>query len=207
QQMDLREKILFQTEEMFMRYGIKSVTMDDISRELGISKKTLYQFVDNKADLIQQIFHEHTKREIEAMTAIKAESKNALEEMLSMARYVSQMIRKTGPKVIFDLKKYYRPTYELMESFHQQTVYRIIRENLEQGIREKIYRKEIDVDIISKLYVVSTFQIVDDGIFPMKDYNRETLYWELIKYHINGIASAKGLELLQKYSGERRRQK
>ena len=205
--MELREKILFETEEMFLSYGIKSVTMDDIAKELGISKKTLYQFVENKADLIQQIFHEHSKREMEAMMEIRASAKNAIDEMIQIARYVSQMLRKMGPTVIYDLRKYYRKSFELMESLHQQFIYGIIKENIEQGIKQKIYRKEIDVEIISKLYVATSFLVVDDKIFSMKDYNREQLYWEFIKYHINGIASSKGLELLQQYSGTRSQQK
>ena len=198
--MDLKEKVFSQTEELFMRYGIKSITMDDIAKELGISKKTLYQLVENKADLINKIIEDHIKREKEAIDNITASSKDAIEEMINIAQYVSMMLRTVSPTVIYDLKKYYRNAFELMESLHRQYIYSVIKTNIESGINQKLYRKEIDADIIAKLYISMSSQLVDSQIFSLKEYNREALYGEMIKYHFNGIASSKGLELLKKHA-------
>jgi AcrR family transcriptional regulator len=90
---ELKESILLKTENLFLKFGIKSVTMDDIARELGISKKTLYQFFENKTDLLQQMTGQHIAKEVEAMTAIQAKSKNALEECCSTCYARNQPFR------------------------------------------------------------------------------------------------------------------
>lgn len=184
---------------MFMRYGIKSITMDDISRKLGISKKTLYQFVDNKGDLINQIFEIQTNIEKEAVTKITAESKDAIDEILGIAKFVTQQLREFSPTVMYDLQKYYRESWMKIEEYHSDYVYSVIKANLERGIEEALYRDNMNPDIVAKLYVGKTMSVVDEETFPLKEYNRENLYKEYINYHIHGIASPMGLALLKQY--------
>ncbi len=197
--MDLKQQILVKTMEMFMRYGIKSITMDDISRKLGISKKTLYQLVDNKGDLINQIFEIQTSIEKEAVTKITAESQDAIDEILGIARFVTQQLREFSPTVIYDLQKYYPDSWRKLEAYHSEYVYGVIKNNLERGIEEGLYRDNMNPDIVAKLYVGKTMCVVDEDTFPLKQYNRENLYKEYINYHIHGIASPKGLESLERY--------
>ena len=197
--MDLKEKVLSNSFDMFLRYGVKSVTMDDIARENGISKKTLYQLVDNKADLIRRIFKEHIEEEKRAFEEIKNTSTNAIEEMLNIALHVTQTLRKLGPNTIYDLKKYYRNTWEKMEALHQQHIFSIIKENIEAGKKQRVYRKDLNTDIVARIYVGMATLVVDEMFFPLKKFNRENLFSELIKYHIYGIASEKGLRLLKKH--------
>jgi len=196
--MDTKKQILTKSESLFMRYGIKSVTMDDIARELGISKKTLYQFVENKADLIQKIFNEYIKCEKAEMDEIFIASANAIEEILNIGKYVIQQLRELAPTVMYDLQKYYRESWKLMQSLHQQDVYQVIKANLERGIKEGLYREDLDPDIIAKLYVGKTSLLVDEALFPLKHYDKGCLFKEYIKYHIQGIASPKGLKLFKK---------
>ena len=106
--MDIKQQILIKSMEMYMRYGIKSITMDDISRKLGISKKTLYQYVDNKGDLINKIFEIEMAKEKETVTKITEESKDAIDEILGIAKYVTQQLREYSPTIMYDLQKYYR---------------------------------------------------------------------------------------------------
>lgn len=197
--MELRDKIISQSETLFMRYGIKSVTMDDIARHIGVSKKTLYQFVENKADLIQQIFEVHIKEEKEALAVLSTDSKNALEEILGLAKMVIQELREMSPKVMYDLQKYYRESWQMMQSLHEGHIYQIIKANLERGMEEGLYRRDLNADIIAKLYVGKNSLVVDEDIFPLKYYKKENLYKQYIAYHIHGIASPKGLELLKEY--------
>lgn len=180
-----------------MRYGIKSVTMDDIARELGISKKTLYKFVENKADLIQKIFHEYIKCEKGEMDQILHASANAIEEIQNIGKYVIQQLRELAPTVLYDLQKYYRESWTLLQSLHQQYIYQVIKANLERGIKEGLYREDLDSDIIAKLYVGKTSLLVDEGLFPLKRYDKGSLFKEYIKYHVQGIASPKGLKLFK----------
>ena len=103
----MKEKIIQKAAEMFITLGFKSVTMDDIARELGISKKTLYQYVENKNDLIGQIFQERIKNEKQCMADIREEATDAVDEILRIARYVIQELRQMSPTTMYDLRKYY----------------------------------------------------------------------------------------------------
>lgn len=182
-----------------MRYGIKSVTMDDIARELGMSKKTLYQYVENKTDLIEQIFHQHIEEEKKVIECIRSSSADAVDEILKIARYVVEQLRDLSPNTVYDLQKYYPKTWKQMDALHQRHVYAIIKENLERGIRQGAYRSNLNPDIIAKLHVGKTSLVADEEMFPAREYDIKTLYWEYINYHIHGVASIEGQHLLEKY--------
>jgi len=197
--MTVKQQILEKAEGLFLRLGIRSVTMEELSRELGISKKTLYQFVDNKADLINQIILNSTENEKRCIAQFREKSKDAIEEMLAIAEFVLETLRKISPAAIYDLQKYYRESWNAMETMHKKYIYATIRENLERGIEQGIYRADLNPDIIAKLYVGKTSFITDEEVFPLQDYRRDELYEEFINYHIHGIASPKGLELLEQH--------
>lgn len=197
--MDIKQQILERAMDLFMRYGIKSVTMDDLARHLGISKKTLYQYVSNKNDLIKQIFHIKMELEKKIMAEIRENTTDAIDEILKIAAYVINELRELSPTTVYDLQKYYRETWRQMEALHKKHIYSIIRENLQRGMDQGLYRKNIIPDIITKLYVGKTSLVVDEEIFPSRDYNISDLFREYIYYHIHGIASPKGLALLEKH--------
>ncbi|MFT4664873.1 MAG: AcrR family transcriptional regulator [Polaribacter sp.] len=197
--MGTKKKILLAIEQLFMKYGIKSVTMDDIARSLGMSKKTLYQYVDNKANLIHKVMEQHIETELEAMAQIRSESKDAIDEMLGISKHVTQMLREMSPTTVYDMHKYYRKTWDMVEAFHQEHIYEFIKINLEKGVKEGLYRKDFDPDIIAKFYVAKTLLVVDEEIFPLRNYNKEKLFNAFLEYHIHGVASAKGLKKLEQY--------
>ena len=197
--MELQAKIIEKAEELFLRYGLKSVSMDDIARKLGISKKTLYQYVDNKADLISKIIMAHVEEEKAMMEEAKKNSSDAIEEMLRVARYIVQQLRKFSPALLYDLQKYYDNIWQLLQRLHLEHAYQHIKENIERGQRQSVYRQDVDAEIIAKIYVNSTLSLVDEEAFPLKKYNKEKLFIEFIKYHILGITSAKGTILYKKH--------
>ncbi|MFK7770726.1 MAG: TetR/AcrR family transcriptional regulator [Saprospiraceae bacterium] len=197
--MQLDNRILTKAESLFFKYGIKSISMDDLSRELGISKKTLYQSVDNKKDLVLQVFQNHAQKEVDAIVNIRTEAADAIDEMIEVAKHVIPTLRQITPTILFDMQKYYREIWQLMQDFNQQEIFKVIKENIERGIEEGIYRNEFHPEIIAKLYVGKTMVVIDEDIFPLKDYNKENLFKEHIQYHIRGIATSKGLKLLEKH--------
>ncbi len=196
-QAELKEQILGKSDELFIRYGIKSISMDDLARELGISKKTLYQFVDNKADLIQQVFQRRISQEKALMARFREDAEDAIDEMLRLARYVIGVLREISPTTVYDLQKYYREVWEKMEALQQQHVFEIILENLKRGMDQGLYRENLNPEIIAKLYVAKTSMVADKDFFPSAEYNMGTLFQEYFRYHIYGIASPKGLRLLE----------
>lgn len=191
--------ILAKVETLFMNYGIKSVSMDDISRHLGMSKKTLYQMVENKADLIHKVIRAHLENEKSVIDEICDNSGDAIQEMLMIASHVSRQLRDTNPSTVYDMQKYYPKVWMDFESLHKEYIYGRINKNITNGIGEGIYRSNIDPDIIARFYVGKSFIMVDEQIFPSKEYDKEALFLEFITYHIHGIASQKGLDLLEKH--------
>ncbi len=194
---EMKQQVLDKSKSLFMRYGIRSVTMDDIAREMGISKKTLYQVVENKSDLIEQIFQCHIEEEKSDIDQICQEAGDAVEEMLRIADYVLRKLREMPPAAVYDLRKYYRGTWKQVEALHQRYIYQLIRDNLERGMAQGVYRSTLNPDIIAKLYVGKASLVTDEETFPLSDYNIAELFQQYIDYHIHGITSPKGLKLLE----------
>ncbi len=197
--MEAKEKILKKSEELFLQYGLKSVTMDDLASQLGMSKKTLYQFVENKGDLIEQIIDLHISDEKAFMESTRATSKDAVEEMILVARHNIQELKKLSPTVIYDLKKYYQHLWLLIEQLESEHTFDFIKSNIERGMNQGVYRADINADIITKIYVLSTMSVVNEKMFSQKIYKKEELFTEFIKYHLQGITTEKGLMLYKKY--------
>lgn len=173
--------------------------MDDVARELGISKKTLYQFVDNKNDLIEKVITAHIEQEKELVNDVKSKAKDAIEEMMVISKHVNQDLKKVSSQVIFDLQRYYPSAWDIIENFRIQFIHETIGKNVEWGIKEGIYRKEINPKIIAKLYIGIMHRIFDHTFFPPDEYQSSEIYLESIEYHMHGVASPKGLKLLNKY--------
>ncbi len=193
---EVKDQIIRMTNELFTRYGIKSVSMDDIARALGMSKKTIYQYVDNKADLIRQIVDWRREREEEEMNAIRTQADDAIDEILQIGRFVIRQLRKAPPTVIYDLQKYYAPLYQELSVQHGRYLYSLIRGNLERGMAQGLYRSNLNPDIIAKLFVGKSRLVGDDEHFPLQTYPLEQLFKQHLLYHIYGVASPQGLELL-----------
>ncbi len=200
--MDSKTSILQGAAGMFLRYGIKSVTMDDISRELGISKKTLYQHVENKADLIEQTMQTHIDDEKNMIAQIRETADDAIHEIVILARHITQVLREMPAGLTYDLQKYYRKCWEIMDAYNRTHVYGVIKDNIERGIDQGVYREDVNPDIVAKLYVGKTSIITDEDIFPLRNYKKDTLFKQYISYHLHGIASTKGLKLLSKHMKE-----
>jgi len=161
-----------------------------------VSKKTLYQLVANKADLVEQIVLMHIAEEKALMEEVRANSGDAVEEMIQIARYAIQQLRKLSPTLAYDLQKYYKDIWQLIQNLHSVHVHSLIKDNIERGIQQGVYRADLNEDIIAKIYVLGTLAVVDETAFPQKDYNKERLFIEFIKYHIQGITSE---TLLKRY--------
>jgi len=196
----LESKTYQKIENLFLTCGFKSVTMDDVARELGISKKTLYQFVDNKKDLIEKVVAAYIEEEKQMIAVVKKEVKDAIHEMLVISKHVNQNLKKVNSTAIFDLQRYYPSAWDLIENYRLKYIFEIIKTNTEWGMKEGIYRKEINPKIIAKLYIGVMQHIFDINFFPLTEYNSSEIYLDSVEYHIHGIASPKGLELLNEYN-------
>ncbi len=194
---EIKNNILQRAEAMFFRYGIKSVTMDDIARELGMSKKTLYQFFENKNDLLTQIMDKEGERDVANIGAVLAHSENAIDELMGYARHGLEEFAKvmSCPTIVYDLQKYHRDIWDRFETDMNKRIYEGTKNNIARGQKEGLYREGIDYDIIAKLYVKKMMAIMDEDTFPTAHYDKIKLFTQFLIYHVHGIATPKGIAL------------
>ena len=191
--------ILEGSARVFMKCGVKSITMDDIAGELKMSKKTLYQYVSDKNDLVHKVVEARCLQEECCLKTLAVDSKNAMEELIALSRHVSEELHQVHPSVIFDLQKYYPEAWKRFEEHKYETIVGHIKKNLERGIQEGIYRENLDPDIISRIFAAKIDIMFDPHIFPFGKYSFEHIHWEVTRYHIRGISNEKGLKLLAQF--------
>ncbi len=188
------EKILEGCDKLFRKFGIKSLSMDDIARELGMSKKTIYQFVTDKNDLVKKTFHFILNYTENQCSTIKNETNNPIDEILLISRNMSQQMKGINPAVFYDLRKYHPEAWLLFENHSQTFIYSQVKDNLIKGIEHGFYRKNIKEDILARLYISLVQTISNPELFSNIDYDFSSVYHEMIKYHLNGICTEKGRE-------------
>jgi len=197
--MTTRDKIASRAHDMYIRLGIRSVSMDDVCRELGMSKKTLYKEFENKEDLLIAALSTRLEDDMIICTACRAEASDSIDEMFRLTSYILKQLRALSPSAIHDLRKYYPKQWEMMNDFHHDFVRGMVRENLELGIEQGLYRDDLNVDIISRFYVLKAMIIVDETYFPLDEYRRDLLFQEHIMLHMHGIVSKDGRERLHEF--------
>lgn len=196
---DTRNDITQKSLEQFMRYGVKSVSMDDISKSLGMSKKTLYQHYTNKESLIMGVIEQQQKRDADVFADIQSKSVNAIDEMIQIAEYFLTILKDLGPSFIYDMRKYYPNLWKNVKDFHNVFLKEEIKTNIERGIEEKYYRQNLDPELVSTLYVASSWAIADDVIVSFKDFDPQKIVKQHVMYHLYGLLSSYGHEHLKDY--------
>lgn len=187
---------------MFMRFGIRSVSMDEIAGQLGMSKKTLYQHFADKEELINDVvLHDIMKDEQDCREAC-GQSANAVEEIFRIMGFVLEQLRNMNPVVLFDLQKFHPGAYAHFEKHKNEFMLNIVRANIERGLREELYRPELDIDIISKFRLESMFIPFNMDVFPSGKYNVAAITQEIMEHFVYGVATPKGYKLIQKYKKE-----
>ncbi len=183
--------------ELFKKYGIKSVSMDDIAQQLSISKKTLYQYVKDKADLVAKVVNSHHCEEDKKCIEVANSNLNAIDSLIEVSKYLIEMLKGINPPILYDLRKYYPELTKELVVNHKEHVYENIRSNFLKGINEGLYRNDLNPDIITAIYV----KRMDDIFFEDDDYlnkfPQHEMFTHLFVYHIRGISSPKGLKYFE----------
>jgi TetR/AcrR family transcriptional regulator, cholesterol catabolism regulator len=190
--------ILEQANQVFLRCGIKSVSMDDVARELKISKKTLYRFVKDKNDLVCKALAFHCSREVSVTCEIISGNSNAIDELIEISKYVSGQLKQVHPSIHYDLEKYYPDAWKIFTAHKMEHIYSCVVQNLEKGMKQGLYRTNINIPIIARIYISRIDAVFDTQIFPQDKFKMIDVYSEMLRYHIRGIASEKGIKYLVK---------
>lgn len=195
----MEERILLAAEELFCRYGIKSITMDDIAGHLGISKKTIYQFYKDKKELVYRLMQKMIVDQQAEIKAHEAGAANAIEEIFAVIVCLQRLMQDISPVIFFDMQKYHPESWVLYQEFRDNFLIRRVRENMERGIAEGLYRKDLDLEIIPIMRINQLDAVFSTQVYPPSKFDMGTVMSELTSHFLHGMVSMKGYKVVNKY--------
>ncbi|HYO21147.1 MAG TPA: TetR/AcrR family transcriptional regulator [Flavisolibacter sp.] len=201
--METKERILVRAHELFNKYGIRSVSMDDISAGLGMSKKTLYQYFADKEELVDACFSGVMEHNRHQCLADQKRAENPIHEVFLAFDMTKEMFSEMNPSVLFDLQKYHPAAFKKFHEFKYSFLYNVITNNLQRGVKEELYRADIDVDVIARLRIESVMLPFNAEVFPNNRTHLVHIEQQLFEHFLYGLATAKGQKLIQKYKNQR----
>lgn len=194
----MKENILNKAAEKFLSLGVKSVTMDEIAADLGISKKTIYAHFATKTKLVEATALYVFENISEGIKEIREEQSDPIVEMYNIKNFACQHLKDERSSPQFQLQKYYPKIYSTITGMQQQLLEGQIKDNLERGIAAGIYRKDLPVEFISRIYFVGMLGIKDRDLFPESEYSTAELIEKHLEYHLRAIVTPEGLATLNK---------
>jgi AcrR family transcriptional regulator len=193
------ERIIQGAEELFLTAGIKSVTMDDIARHLGMSKKTIYQFFKDKNELVIGLVKKKLKDDEDQMCAIISQSGNVIEEMINMMKCSEEIFSRINPIVIHDMQKYHPQAWAQFQNFKADVLVRTLEELLTKGMKQGYIRPDIDVKIIARMRVSQVELGFNIKLFPVSEFSTWKVQYQFLEHFNYGICTLKGYKLLNEY--------
>ena len=192
----MKDKIINKAKEMFLRLGFKSITMDDIACEMCISKKTIYKYFSNKDILIEESIQAVHKEIRATLNKIAEENFNAIEENFEVKRMFREMFKSAESSPIYQLKKHYPEIYDKVLSMQVSVCEDCFRQNITKGIREGLYRENLDIDNYVKFYYTLIFNINENTMLEKDAHELEV---KALEYHIRAMATLAGIIELEKH--------
>ena len=203
--MEIKQRILEKASDLFMRYGIRSITMDEIAAQLGISKKTIYQFFTDKDAMVEAVVNEEMKRNEDECRSFSLEAENAVQEIFLALDNVQEMLKTMNPQLIFDLEKHHPAAYRRLKQYKHQFLFTMVKENLDRGAQEDLYRSELNTDLITRHRIETAFMPFNQEAFPQSKYPMNQTCLELGVLYLHSICNVNGKKLIEKYLNERQK--
>ncbi len=194
-----KDRILKGASELFFKFGIKSITMDDIAKHLGISKKTIYQFYSDKNEVVETLMIQHTKlHECEFRQKTK-QSANVIEEFFEMMKHVGIMFSQMNPNLFYDLQKYHPNSWKLFKQFKEDCIERMVDDSLKRGIKQGFVRSDINTKIVARLRMEEVEMGFNAQVFPPDKFKIVDVQLALFDHFLHGICTLKGHKLINKH--------
>lgn len=193
----MKETIVEKAAEMFLTLGFKSVTMDDIATELGISKKTIYKYFCNKNSLVKATVDDLFKKVSTGIDEIRGLDKNSIEEIFMIRGFMMQQLHNESTSPLYQLQKFFPKVFTCLRNNQFEKVSTSMVENLKKGIKSGIYRENINIDFISRMYFTGLTGIKDNSVFPTDTFTVASLTKQFLEYHLRAISTPRGVEILE----------
>ncbi|MEO7044679.1 MAG: TetR/AcrR family transcriptional regulator [Ferruginibacter sp.] len=200
---EISERIRKKAHELFMQYGLRSVSMDDIANNLGMSKKTIYQYYADKDALVDEVVSAVINHNQDICDFDRNNANDAIHEIFMAMDMVVEMFKTMNPSVLFDMQKYYPKAFQKFLKHKNDYLYRTIKENITRGIKEELYRPEIKVEILARYRVESILIPFNPEFHTRVKASLVDIEHEVTLHFLYGLISQKGYKLTQKYQQER----
>lgn len=196
---DTKIKILTGAAELFMRYGIRSVSMDNISNHLGMSKKTLYQYFKDKDEMVLSVTKAHIEKDQKELDEIGKSAKNSVEELVKLSTCLRENFRDMNPSLLFDLQKYHHEAWNVWLDYKNNFIKNQIERSLDQGKKEGYFREETNTNVMAIMRIETIQLAFDPMLFPKDQYELTEVQMQIFEHFVYGIFTDKGRKLYEKY--------
>ena len=196
---DIKEKILKGAESLFMKYGIRSISMDDIARHLSVSKKTLYQHFVDKDELVTMVTQSHMSYNKKMYEAIRKQSENSIDELHKIGMQVRRHMEEQNPSLLFDIQKFHPKAWNAWIEHRNNYIYNSVVRNIKQGIKDGLIRPEINPEIFAQLRLATIQVCCDEQHFPHDKFNMAEVQSQVFEQFVYGLCTEKGKKLYLKY--------
>lgn len=204
--MDICNRIKRKASELFCSYGVKSITMDEIASQLGISKKTIYQSFSDKNELVDEVIKNMLAVNKEQSLLSHEASENAVHEVFLSMKNVQDLFLNLNSSFIYDIERGFPLTFKRFSEYKNSYISEIIRTNIERGKNEELYREELNTNVITNFRLATLLLPFREDIFPRNHFQVLSLQQELVEYYLYGMVTPKGYKLITKYKKERENQ-
>lgn len=198
-QSETDERVIQSVTELFFRFGVKSITMDDVAKHLSISKKTLYKHFTDKNEMVYKCCNYDLEKRKAVFDEISKSAGDAVQELLMMMANMELMLGSMNPNLLFDIRKYYAQAWERYVDFKENHMMAKIMENMERGMAAGIYREDLNVKVLARLRLEEVDMGFNPELFPHVKFNVKEVQLTLFDHFLHGITTPKGQKLIQRY--------
>ena len=197
--MEIKDRILQHAQTLFMRNGIKSVSMDDIAADMAMSKKTLYKWFENKDQIVLGVMSQHLDKAQSECASVAGQATNAVEEMLNISQWADQQFGGIHPSIFHDLKKYHPTAWGLFGAHKNTFILSQISQNLRRGMAEGLFRPDLDVEVLARLSLAQIELAFDQELYPPAQFEPVRVNRIFDEHFLLGVATLKGHKLINDY--------
>jgi AcrR family transcriptional regulator len=197
--METKDRILQGAQELFFKFGIKSITMDDIAKHLTMSKKTIYQFYNDKNEVVEKLMIQQMEQNQQEFQKIADESSNVIEEVFAMMKHMGVMFSQMNPNLFYDMQKYHPNSWKLFQVFKEECIERMVEESIKKGMEQGFVRLDISTKIMARLRMEQVEVGFNPHAFPPDKFKMADVQIAMLEHFLHGICTIKGHKLINKY--------